>query len=395
MAAVATLMFSMSSLTSVYATTYYSTFHAFNPNNGVYNNYVSTGNHRFIVDGVLQHTWAELYYNGTYIPPSQESWWGNGYYDPTFDHYIGPGDTIKIIVYNADNLSILEAHLFTVDTTPPNPPGYPDLSSSDDTGRYNDDNLTKQTSGLTFSWSTSSSSDVAKYLWRLDSGSWNDNGLSTSKDISAGEGGHTFYVCAVDGSSNTSTVRSLSFTVDTTAPSPPTPSAPSGDIGSLTPNVTWSRNGSWKYQALVDYWNGVYWWEAWTSSETTGTSMPIPSGILAWGSQYRSAVKACDAAGNWSGWGATVPFRPVESAPPKAVNPSPSSGVTSQPLDLTLSWQSGGGTTASFELFFWHKQSTALQRHADFTLQPRKITDRHDLLLARECQEFQRNGHDR
>ena len=116
---------------SGWATTYVSTFKAFSPSGVTYTKYVAAGSHTFIVDGVFQHTWAELYYNGTYIPPSQESYWP-AYVDPTFSHSISGSDDIVIVVYNADNLSIWEKHRFIIDTTSPTTPGTPDLAAGDD-----------------------------------------------------------------------------------------------------------------------------------------------------------------------------------------------------------------------------------------------------------------------
>jgi len=257
------LVFFMCALAQqAYATTYKSQFREFATNHATYSNFVSAGSHKFIVDGVLQHTWADLYVNGTHIPPSQESTFPF-YVDPTFNRSIQPSDIVEVIVYDADDLSIWERHRWTVDTTPPTAPGTPDLSSSDDTGQSSSDDITKYSSGLTFSWSSSrdGGTGLAGYEWRLDSGSWNWIGNSTSVNISASHGSHTFYVRAKDGADNPSSSRSNSFVVDTVDPNVPLISYPSvgQHITDTTPRFDWSGSdnsggsGIWQYEILVEY----------------------------------------------------------------------------------------------------------------------------------------------
>ena len=164
------------------ADTYKSQFRNFASYHKTYTSYVASGYHKYIVDGVTRHTWAELYDNGIYIKPSQESSWPS-YTDPTFSRTISSGREILIVVYNADNLDQWEKHRFVVDSTGPNTPARPDLDASDDSGYSNTDNITNKTSYLTFRWSggTDTQSGFDHYEYRLDSASWSSNWKKTSK----------------------------------------------------------------------------------------------------------------------------------------------------------------------------------------------------------------------
>ncbi len=285
------------------AETYKSPFKKFVSNGATYTTYVKQGSHTFIVDGVAQHTWAELYVNGNYISPSHESKWPF-YYDPTWTRTIGDSDIIEIMVYNADNLSIWERHKWLVDKTDPTKPGTPSLASNDDTGESNNDHKTNKTSGLTFTWtgSTDSGTGLAGYEWSLDSTiSWNFVS-GTSVDISASNGSHMFRVRAKDKAGNVSGYSGRSFDVDTVAPSISLNSPSSGaTITTTTPTFSWSgsdsSSGIWKYDLLVE-------------TDTIGvdkidvkglksTSYTTPSSLaLDPGAGYKWKVTAYDVAGN-------------------------------------------------------------------------------------------------
>lgn len=243
---------------------------------------------------------------------------------------------------------------YTVDSTPPTTPGTPDLATEDDTaGQSTSDNITYKTTGLTFSWSGSSDSGsgLAGYEWRLDSGSWSALITSTSVDISAGEGSHTFYVRAKDNAGNYSSPSSLVFTVDTTPPSIPSLSSPpnGANTETLRPTLSWSSvSGAWRYNLVVTDYDliGAGDEDRWL----TGMSFTYPYDMQE--DTWYWKVRAEDVAGNQSNFSTERSFNVTVANAPKPINPSPSNGATSQPIEVTLSWQSGGGTTASYDVYF-------------------------------------------
>ena len=83
----------------------------------------------------------------------------------------------------------------TVSKRPPETPGTPDLSSSDDTGYNSSDNITYQTTNLTFSWGAAS--DATHYYYGWDDSTPNEGpitGTSVSVTAPSTHGNHTFYV---------------------------------------------------------------------------------------------------------------------------------------------------------------------------------------------------------
>ena len=109
------------------------------------------------------------------------------------------------------------------DTIPPTVPGTPDLATGDDSGPSSSDNITSQTSGLTFSWGASADTGPGAvyglngYVYRLDLSTWSSVITGTSVDVGATEGYHTFQVRSVDEAGNLSASAALPFTVDTSA----------------------------------------------------------------------------------------------------------------------------------------------------------------------------------
>lgn len=114
-----------------------------------------------------------------------------------------------------------------LDSIAPGQPGNAVFDSADDTGRYDDDNVTKQSSSLTLSGADAESgssvelySDVGGLL-----GSATATPLGTwLLDVSLSEATHQITVEVVDAAGNRSAASSpLNLTVDTTAPPPPAP----------------------------------------------------------------------------------------------------------------------------------------------------------------------------
>jgi len=236
----------------------------------------------------------------------------NYYRDPSFSHYYGSADQIILVVYDADNLDRWEKHRFIIDTVGPSAPGTPDLDASDDTGKSSTDNITKNKTGLTFTWSASSGDSgigFKSYQWKLDSGgTWTDNGSSTTKTIDVpSDGSYRFYVRAVDLYDNPSSDKYLQFIVDSTAPNPPSLITPGTNTRTKdsTPYFDWScsdnsgGSGIWKYDLVVENpWN-------WNVLEKTGLTSsdytPSSSEALgAGGANYHWRVLSYDVAGNVS-----------------------------------------------------------------------------------------------
>jgi hypothetical protein len=199
------------------------------------------------------------------------------------------------------------------------------LATASDSGQSNTDNLTNVRTP-TFTWASSSDtqSGLAGYEYRLGTGSWTSTGNGTTASVtlpSLADGTYTIYVRAKDNASPTNysaASSGLTFTIDGTAPSVRAPSAPSGDVGTLTPAVTWTAGTDiWKSDVYVDKYLGLgVWWVEWETYGVTGSSTTIPAGELAWESQYRTKVQVYDLAGNPSGWGSWVEFRPHDTGLP-------------------------------------------------------------------------------
>lgn len=251
---------------------------------------------------------------------------GGQYWSGTFskDVTVSPNNQVKFVIYsnkNKTDTDIAGVYLWSFrapDTTGPTwGSGSVDLASEDDTGSSQSDNITYKTSKLTFSWPTATDAGVGmqEYQYKIDSNPWTSCGLKTSVDVSASEGTHKFYVRAIDKAGNPSSEKRLSFTVDTTAPSPvPSPVSPKDDvrITDKTPFFDWGKSsdsggGIDDYEIFVERWNGVYWRDTSLASRRTGSTSsdyttPSQDELAAGGSRYRWRVRAWDKAGNPSDW---------------------------------------------------------------------------------------------
>jgi hypothetical protein len=321
------------------ATNFYSPY---GTGNKTYNNVIVSGSHYFEIDGIASYRTTYWYLNGT-LKETDTS--GLFAVDPDITLSITASATVVGKVYNGATLVETHTWNLTIDVTGPTTPGTPDLDSADDTGYSSTDNITKNTTGLTFSWSASSDSGsgLAGYEWKLDSGAWSALITGTSVSISAGEGGHTFYVRAKDNANNYSGSSSLAFTVDTTAPAAPTLVSPSNGSSTTdhTPTFTWnSVSGAYRYRLVVDDKDIIG-----TGDQdllTTSTSF-TPTSDMQEDTWYWK-VLAEDAAGNQSAWSAEWSVNVV--APETVSTPSTPSGSSTGDVGQSLSYSTGGASSS-------------------------------------------------
>jgi|GEM_PF-2282518 len=106
-----------------------------------------------------------------------------------------------------------------IDTAAPVAPSTPDLAAADDTGTSDSDNITRNTTGLTFSGTAEANSTVTLYDGATSKGTITATGGNWSLDISLAEGVHSVTATATDAAGNVSAASgALSVTVDTTGP---------------------------------------------------------------------------------------------------------------------------------------------------------------------------------
>ncbi|MCP4593912.1 MAG: hypothetical protein GY842_24520 [bacterium] len=184
-----------------------------------------------------------------------------------------------------------------------------DLRASDDTGKYNNDNLTNDTN-VRFTWTGNANggSGIYKYWYGWDTDANDGSTSNTYKDISppSNNGTYTFYVGAEAESGLWAYYPNYTdqetVTWDTIAPVPPTFLSPAEGalIADTTPALDWSQSGVWKWQAYVRE-DQFPWLDARTSPETSSsqwTASPTLS-YKPWGWQ----VRAWDIAGNLGSYG--------------------------------------------------------------------------------------------
>ncbi len=136
-----------------------------------------------------------------------------------------------------NNSAASSALAVTVDTSAPAAPSAPDLFSGDDTGVSNSDNITKQTTGLTFSGTAEANSTVSLFIDANNNAAY-DNGEQVLGTGVAGGGNWSFdsstltngtyiiraFATDVAGNQGTASVGAslLTVQVDTVTPSAPT-----------------------------------------------------------------------------------------------------------------------------------------------------------------------------
>ncbi|MEI7619965.1 MAG: Ig-like domain-containing protein [Candidatus Falkowbacteria bacterium] len=136
--------------------------------------------------------------------------------------------SLSVFSYNATSSATSTALSLTIDTSNPATPSTPDFDAADDTGLYDNDNITKNTSNLTYSGTAETDSVVTIYLDDISRGTSVATGGNWLFSGSIPEGTHYLYVTATDLAGNISpNSGSIMMIIDTTNPN--APSAPDLD----------------------------------------------------------------------------------------------------------------------------------------------------------------------
>ena len=303
-----------------------------NPTYGSYSSSITVekgSSHRFIVDGVwgtsesCHYKWYSTNSGTSGLLDSGTSYTGNSWCDPTISRTFNSTGSYVVRAEIWDRTwtggtgEWWEAHRWYVtvvyDNLGPYGVGSLDLESYDDTGSSSSDNITKN-DDLDFDWTAPSDrgvsgvvSGVKGYYYSLsdstpDSGdSYTTSTSCTINNISAGN--HTLYVRAIDNNDNYGDVRSLSFTVDKTAPGRPTLYSPphNSETGDQTPTFDWSTVSS-THHYEIEVWDGDPFWG--DISDTTTSSSYTPGSNIPYDTVYWK-TRAVDTAGNFGSWSDT------------------------------------------------------------------------------------------
>jgi hypothetical protein len=222
------------------------------------------------------------------------------------DHYV------TAILYDvAGNPSTpSSATLVCVDTLPPIAPSQPDLAAEDDSGMFSDDNITNNTTGLTFSGTAESgiaislSSSVSGGL-----GSTTAVGGNWSVEAMLSESVHGIVATATDMAGNFIASNPLFVTVDLTPPSANllTPFQGANTGNNLKPTFKWRASTDMATCDLQVDDDPVFGSPEINQSAlvggsfTPGTNLSV-SGTQPVGRRYYVRLRAVDLAGNQGAW---------------------------------------------------------------------------------------------
>lgn len=184
---------------------------------------------------------------------------------------------------------------------------------------------------VTVRWTGSSNgSSIASYSVRVDGGSWTTLSASTTNYTLTGltQGSHTVVVRGTDGAGSYKDA-SVTFVVDTVAPTLAITSPASNAYVTATPTIMWT--GSDASSGIANYLikrdSGT-----WTTLSASSTSYTF--GTLSQGS-HTVTVRAVDRAGNYVD--ATVTFR-VDSVAPSLTITTPRNGAYLYSTSATVKW---------------------------------------------------------
>ena len=142
-------------------------------------------------------------------------------------------------------------------------------------------------------WNGSSASGIAGYWVRMDGGAWTSSDLNCLHSFaSLADGDHTVDLKAQDNAGNWNTA-SVSFAVDTVAPTV-LQHSPTGNIVPRSTMIVFSFSEKMNESSLSIVMNGVTGVLAWSGDNVTYT----PNTVLAYGTNYSVVLAGKDLAGN-------------------------------------------------------------------------------------------------
>lgn len=223
-------------------------------------------------------------------------------------------------------------------------PSVPDLAAADDSGTSTTDNITRYTTGLSFSGSKVADASVVLMTGTTTIATTTaPTSTSWTADITRSAGSHTIFARATDVAGNVSDSSALSLVVKTSTAAPTVPDLDSGtDSGVLnTDNITYA-GAPW----FIGYANTGDSVQLLRSGTAIGTPFPVVNGT--WSIQLSGltegpnsiSARATDVAGNTATSGSlTIIIDKTAPTAPTFITPvSPTTDRTP-----TWSWTSGGG----------------------------------------------------
>ncbi|MCK4981850.1 MAG: fibronectin type III domain-containing protein, partial [Victivallaceae bacterium] len=354
-----------------------------NPTKGSYSKSITIekgSSHRFIVDGVFgmsescNFTWYSTDTGTSGVITSGSSYTLNDWYDPTLNRtFNSTGSyTIRAEIWDrtwtGSSGEWWEAHRWYVnvvyDNLGPYSVGSLDLESYDDSGNSSSDNITKY-DDIDFDWSAPSdrgvsgiTSGVKGYYYELDDSTpdlkYTTSTSCTMYDVS--EGSHKLYVRAVDNNNNLGDVKSISFTVDKTAPGTPILYSPNNGttIYDQTPYFDWGSVSGTDYYEIEVHDGDISWGDI---STTTSSSSYTPSSNIPLNDTYYWKVRATDDAGNVGSWSSVRSFY-LAGQPDLIVSDiswSPSSPEEGDSITITVTGKNQGGAdiNSSIDIYYY------------------------------------------
>ncbi|MGD9101494.1 MAG: Ig-like domain-containing protein, partial [Anaerolineae bacterium] len=212
---------------------------------------------------------------------------------------------------------------FTVDTTPPQPPGL--FSPADGA-------ITADTTP-TLVWTPSASPDVAGYWLNFDGTEMDVGNIVVSTTGVLADGIYTWTVAAYDELGHTSAYSDVwSFTVDTLSPQPPALVSPADNavISDTTPTLTWQASPS---PDVVGYLLDLNGHVSNVGNVTAYATDSLTDGTYTW------TLAAYDGAGYTSAFTDTWTFSVDTTPPSPPVLVSPAHGLVVSDTTPTLVWQ--------------------------------------------------------
>ncbi len=267
--------------------------------------------------------YVEFYVDGTKLYTDNESPY---YYLWDTTSYGNGNHQIKVIAYDKAGYFAEDSIYLYVDNDNPSI----QITSPQDGSILNIDTVN-------ITWTGSdANSGIDHYEIRIDSSSWKDVGTATSYQFTGlNDGSHTVDVKAVDKAGN-EMIDSVSFVVDTGAPTVEITSPTTGSIYNTSDiSVSWSgsdtTSGIDHYEIKLDSnsWINV-------GTNTTYTFSNLPDG------NHQIGVKAVDKAGNTAIDSVNII---VDETPPTLEIISPKNGTTLSNQTVTIKWNSSDSTS--------------------------------------------------